>query len=270
MAAAAIAKARRVAWEEHAGLIGRVYGHEQPLLPLRYFQKNFDQFAPGSSLPPSDAEQSDESEEFYASGPAEIETYYQAVNLRARTFFGMLQSGQVVTLGHTADGHLVSIAHSIWSHEDYYIHVPTGDVYEAGFGEMAKKWTAVIFRQPSAPSDAAMFHVQPPIHDNLRLLTMGPVLEAKGSIKKALARVETTGAARKACVAWLTEIMRGSPHERTESVTALWKMALEKWPNNLSHRSFVAARTEAIRASGAIVWATAGAPKKPRGPQSPR
>jgi hypothetical protein len=256
------AKRERTSVEGDAGLIGRVYGHEQPLMPLRYFQGRFDRFLAPPLHPPSQEEDASVSEFYEPKRRPEIDAYYDAVNLRANTLIEMLQDEVVLALGHTGDGHLVTIAHSIWSHEDYYVHPPTGDVYEAGFGDMAKRWTGVILRSPSAARAAsALFHVKPRTFDEVPRST----IEAPNSFvkpSKAIARVETSSASYKACVGWLVEIMRASPTVRSQSSAMLWKEAREKWGRTLSQRSFLDARTEAVRTTGAAVWAAAGAPKK--------
>jgi hypothetical protein len=253
---------RKGPFEEHAGLVGLVYGHDEPLLPLRYFQSNWDE-VPSDSLPVARWEEEDPgvAEYFERKGPPEIDAYYDAVNLRAYALIGMLQSQQVMAFGHSIDGHLIRIAHSIWSHEDYYVHPPTGDIYEAGYGSMTKKWTGVILEAPSTTPPAALFHVKPPTFDVIPPATAEPP-RAHKTPSKAIARVETTGVSYKACVAWLVEIMRASPNERTESIESLSQKARQRWPGTLSHRSFLDARADAIRATGANAWAAAGAPKK--------
>jgi hypothetical protein len=255
--AIAVADQQRVSFEENAGLVVLVSGHDEPLLPLRYFPKDTDEFIaplPDPEEDPAVAEYFDQSH------PPEIEAYYEAVKLRASTLIEMLQGREVLALGHTADGHLMPIAHSIWSHEYYYIHPPTGDIYEAA-ETMTKKWTGAILVSPSAVSSAGLLHVKPPTFDVLPSVTT-ELQRAPNQASKAMVRMETSSASYKACVAWLREIMLASPKVRTESRDELLKEAKRKWPGTLSSRAFLDARNEAIRATGAIAWAAAGAPKK--------
>jgi hypothetical protein len=151
----ALAEKENIPFEEDGGLVGIVYGHDEPLLPLRYFSTEETDL---SSLPlePLTPEEEAISAEYFAGPPPEIEAYYDAVNLHAGTLFRMLQTREVVGLAHTVHGDLVQIAHSIWGHEDFYIHPPTGDIYEACPGRMIKRWTGVIFLHPTSDQ----FHVK--------------------------------------------------------------------------------------------------------------
>jgi hypothetical protein len=277
-----VAEAEQILFDEDAGLVGLVLGHEEPLLPLRYFPREDgdDLLVP---VQVSEAEEDSASAEFFTPWPPEIEAFYDAVNLRARTLIGFLQTEAVIGIGHTVDGHLVLIAHTIWWHEDFYIHPPTGDIYEGGADRMKKRWTGVVLRAPAAGTagfatapeyysgprahieqratpQTGLFHVKPPVHDGI----LPSTIEQQRSMKsaKAIANVETSDASYKACLAWLLEIMRASPDERTESRQGLWKKAQGKWGGSLSERSFITARTEAIRISDAKAWAAAGASRK--------
>lgn len=288
--ATAAAEAQQVLFDDDAGLVGEVYGHDEPLLPLRYFPKDDWDFGL-PPLPPVSPEDVAIWEKYEEPLPTAITDCYDAINLRAITLFQMLQRRKVVGLGHTVDGHPVPLMPTIWSHEDFYIHPPTGDIYEAGPGEMTKRWTGVIlvphsgfplaasaepvgsiptvvldpkyFREPPSEYPTA----QPPVAFHVELIASDGVLpttmETKpASTKKSIAGVEVRKAARKACVAWLDEIMRTSPNERKESKPSLWKKAQKRWPRTLSERSFIAAWAEAINISGAVAWSAAGAPKK--------
>ncbi len=259
-AAMQVAKTSRVACEEDAGLVGLVFGHGEPLLPLRYFSPDECDF---SSLPlePPTPEEVAIDETFFGGGPPEIDAYYSAVNLHALTLIGKLQNREVIGLGHTAQGDLVPIAHSIWSHEDFYVHPPTGDVFEAGYGDMTKKWTGVILVGPNDSLSGSTFHVKGTASDGVPSTTTDHQ-NRPPKPRKALARVETSSASHRECVAWISQIMRASPKERTETRKGLWDRARGKWPNTLSERSFVNAWAEAIRTTGAIAWSAAGAPKK--------
>jgi len=263
-----VAKRERVVFEEDAGLVGMVYGHGEPLLPLRYFSPDECDF---SSLPlePPTPEEAAIDETFFGGGPPEIDAYYNAVNLHALTLIRKLQNREVTGLGHTAQGDLVPIAHSIWSHEDFYVHPPTGDVFEAGYGDMAKKWTGVILVGPNGSLSGNPVHVKGMASHDVPPTTTGHE-NPSPKPRKALARVETSTASYRQCLNWICQIMRASPKERTETRKGLWKKAREKWPNTLSERSFISAWSEAIRTTGAITWSAAGAPKKSAHPKSPR
>jgi hypothetical protein len=153
--ALALAEKENIPFEEDGGLVGIVYGHDEPLLPLRYFSTEESDV---SSLPlePLTPEEEAISAEYFAGPPPEIEAYYDAVNLHAETLFRMLQAREVIGLAHTVHGDLVQLAQSIWGHEDFYIHPPTGDIYEARPGRMTKRWTGVIFSPPLSEQ----FHVK--------------------------------------------------------------------------------------------------------------
>jgi hypothetical protein len=156
--ALALAEKQHIPFEEDAGLVGIVYGHDEPLLPLRYFSTEEVDL---SSLPiePLTPEEEAISAKYFDPLP-EIEAYCDAVNLHAGTLFRMLQAREVVALAHTVRGDLVQLAQSIWDHADFYIHPPTGDIYEACPGRMIKRWTGVIFSAPATLLSSDQFHVK--------------------------------------------------------------------------------------------------------------
>jgi hypothetical protein len=128
---------------------------------------------------------------------------------------------------------------------------------------MTKKWTGVILEATDAHAFGPMFREQPiaslaPDHGSAK------PEQDRSAPTRALAIAETRGDSHLACVNWLAEIMRASPEKRTESREELWEKAHGKWPKTLSHRRFLAAREEAIRLTGAVAWATGGAPAKPQ------
>lgn len=260
--AAAAAKTAHVLFEENAGLIAPVYGHNEPLLPLRFFRKeDLDSGVPDvSDVSGSDQDGGAAWDGIMDRFPQEISDCYGAINARAAAVFDLLQDRAVVGFGHTSDGHFVEIARTIWSHKDFYIHPPTGDIYDAVEGEMTRRWTGVVLTLPAGAPAAAMFHVKPNPSDHVRPSTVEP---KPRSIGKAILGAEAREAAYRACVDWLVAIMRASPTERTESRESLWGMAQQKWPS-LSYRSFLDARAEAIHVTGAVIWGAAGAPRKSR------
>jgi hypothetical protein len=161
--AVSVADARQIPFEEDAGLVVQVLGYDDPALPLRYFAHLVEQ-PDEPPLPESPEEAAISAEYFGVELPPDVQAYYDAVKLRADTLIGMLQQQQVVARGHTMDGHLVQIAHSIWSHLEYYVHPPTGDVYNASTRPMTKRWSGVVLEAPAEPQ----FHVKPTEHHGIR------------------------------------------------------------------------------------------------------
>ena len=252
--AIAVADQQRIPFAEYGGLVCRVSGHDEPLMPLRYFEKDLDDLT-SERLPMASEEEDPEIAKYFdREWPAEVEAYYEAVNLRAYTLVGMLQNQEVQAWGHTVDGHFVRIAHSIWNHPDYYVHPPTGDVYEAGPNTMVKIWTGVVLAEP------AQFHVKPPAFDEVRPATTDADRSPRAASERII-RAETKSPSYKACVGWLLELMQAAPNERI-SRSELWKEAKKKWPGTLTHRQFLKARDEAIDIAKAPDWAKPGAPKK--------
>jgi hypothetical protein len=155
--ALALSEKQGISFQEDAALVDFIAGHDEPLLPLRYFStEEFDLSM--MPLEPSTPEEEAISEKLFGTRPQEIEAYYGAVNLRALTLFRMLQAREVLAFAHTIQGDFVRIAHSIWGHEDFYVHPPTGDIYEAGPSRMIKRWTGVIFSPPTSLSSSDQFH----------------------------------------------------------------------------------------------------------------
>jgi hypothetical protein len=134
---------------------------------------------------------------------------------------------------------------------------------------MKKKWTGVVLELADASCEVELFHVKPIAPHVLLPATPEPPHPLSQS-SKSIARVETSNASRKACVAWLVEIMRASPKVRTLSRDELWQQAHAKWPQTLSFRAFLDARNEAIQVTGASAWAASGAPRKSPHAKSPR
>jgi hypothetical protein len=83
---------------------------------------------------------------------------------------------------------------------------------------------------------------------------------------RATAQIQTKAKSKGECVAWLCEVMRASPTERTHSKAALWKLAQQKWPGTLAGRAFLDAREQAIQETRAFAWGAAGAPGKSKRP----
>jgi hypothetical protein len=169
----------------------------------------------------------------------------------------VLISGKVIVRGtFVATGMVGMIDPLQWTRRGSCIEVQNGDLLEEANNRLVLRWSGLALVVPPTP-----FHVKPPVSDRVLPATTEPQ-RASTKSTKAIARVETSKTSYEACLAWLTQIMRASPDERTESRQSLWKKAQERWPSSLSERSFIAARAEAIRISGATAWGAAGASRK--------
>jgi hypothetical protein len=195
-AANAVADSQRLFFDENAGLIGHFTGHEEPLLALRYFEPAPD--LPNAILQPENAaEAALWAEHFDGKPPPELQAFDADLSLRAQTLIEMLQRRELAARGHTADGHLVAIAQSIWSHPEYYIHPPTGDVYEASARLMKRRWIGIILEMPTASEGKEVFHGKPTAHDQQRPATSearkSRKTVARACIEKALAALWPQG-----------------------------------------------------------------------------
>jgi hypothetical protein len=241
--------------EEHGGLIALFSGHDEPLLPLRYFEES-----PFDRVPPSRiTEADDKADVYFADWPEEIRSYYDTVFMRAETLIEILHSGQVIGVGHTVDGSSVRIRQSIWRHPSFYVEPQTGDIYDASTNPMTRTWSGVAFEQGVAVTSQVSREAD---RGSMNTITCDPQPEPLSGLRRSVARVQTTITARKACVAWLTGLMRLSPEKSTHTNKALWAMARERWPDKLSERAFQEARAEAISLAQAPAWGAAGRPKK--------
>jgi hypothetical protein len=192
--------------------------------------------------------------------PQEVQLAADTVCDRYSALLALLRQKKLEAVGDSSRSRGTNlILSSIWSHPSYYFDAMNGDVLQknenpTGWHDIwLKRWRAVMLQAP--------FHVEPLKSDGLRSTTADRQQALKRSTKTNY-RVETTGASLKACQAWLAEIMKASPHKKTETKQNLWKKAQEKWPGTLSERKFLAARTEAIDITGATAWRTAGVSKK--------
>jgi hypothetical protein len=251
-------------FDEFAGLLKPVFGHDQDLLPLKYFKIEIE-----NDLDPSPLLQAkeDESEEESRLSdlmnrrlpPPQVCAYYDAMTLRARTLMRTLQNREALGMAHAEDGHLVPIAHRIWSHECFFVHPWSGDVYEARPDIMIKKWTGVIVMEPGVLAPSSMSHVKPAAHDQVRSAS----IETQNATNSPVSgRTETKTTSYSACVVWLKELIGNSAAKRSLSKRELWARARDQWPGTLSYRGFEAARDEAIRTIGAADWAKGGRPRK--------
>jgi len=233
-------------FDDDAGLIGPGYGHEEPLIPLRYFKPEREHFG---SAPAEDAIEPDhEAYEFYGpTEPDEADHYHDAVMSRARAFFKLLQDQKVRCLGHTMDGHLIPITRSIWSHEDFYVHPYTGDLYEGCYGgEMVKRWIGVVF-------DPAQSRSSPKVEVASELIVI-----------KVAGRGQASIGAITECKNWLVAEMTKNPTHRPRKKADWRQNAKAEWGSRLSGRGFDRAWDHAIAETGAVAWSSAGAPPGPR------
>jgi hypothetical protein len=209
--------------------------------------------------------------------PLEVVNAAEALKHRYRALISILRRGAVEGLGLPATtGYSDVILRSVWSRKEFYLDASAGDVVQdnpastASYDRLIRRWIGVMLQRPNAVHFhvrdlGAMFHGKPPTHDEL--LPDTPTPQAAPIQKaKAVARVETKVFSRKACEAWLVDMMANSKDKRIHSRSELWAQAQEKWPNTLSERQFQAARAEAIRVTGAFAWGASGAPKQSRHP----
>ncbi len=196
---------------------------------------------------------------------------------------GFLIAGKIIARGtFVRTGMVGAIDPPQWARSGLYVDVHNGDLLEEENYKPVLRWSGLMLIRPTIveslsasdshkafenlhaqhPAATKRFHVKPRAHDLLPPSTI-PTRDS------TLARAETTrqapetrDALYRACVDWLLQIIRASPDTRTESKERLWKKAQEKWPGTLSERSFIAARAEALRTSGASAWSTPGATRK--------
>jgi hypothetical protein len=211
-----------------------------------------------------------------------------AIVYRWRALRDTLSGGKVIVRGtFVATGTIGFIDPLQWTRAGLCVDVRNGDLFEEENNKLTLRWSGLALTTPMvgtarSPSGLEwlpathphqslpphMFHVEPPEPDGARPTTTEPQVAARKS-SKAISRVETKEASRQACLAWLVQLMQANPRERTESRESLWTKAQERWPGSLSERSFLAARAEAIRITGATAWSAAGASRK-SARQSPR
>jgi hypothetical protein len=205
--------------------------------------------------------------------PIEVVIAAEALKHRYRALISILRRGELEGLGLPAtSGYSNVILRSIWSREDFYLDAKAGDVVQDNpestgrYDRIIRRWIGVMLQRSDSGSLrvhdlGAMFHGKPSTHG--QLLSDTPTPQAAPIPKsKSGARVESKISSRKACEAWLIDIIAKSKDKRTHTKTDLWALAQDKWPNTLSERQFQAARAEAIQVTGAFLWGAAGAPKK--------
>jgi hypothetical protein len=144
---------------ETGGLLEIVEGYADPMLPMAFFAEESVglQILPAGTFAP-DTGWCDLLEGL---APPMVEAYYDEVAIRATALVEMLQGREIDSWGHIPDGNLARIAYSIWSHQGFYVHPSTGDIYESTPGGLIKRWTGVVLEPPSAVRPSQMFHEKP-------------------------------------------------------------------------------------------------------------
>jgi len=209
--------------------------------------------------------------------PLELVVAVAALKHRYRCLMALLQTGAMAARGVPARaGFSENIMRSVWSHEDFYLRVATGDVLQDNdqsadqFDRTLRSWIGVVLYKPATPTADANREErrtdfsEPVFHVNNTGSDPSPPNE------KATRRIETAARSYRECVTWLVGIMRASPEIRTATVDEHWDEAKGKWPGTLSRRSFEDARREAIKRAKAQAWTAAGRSKKSPRTNSPR
>jgi hypothetical protein len=206
--------------------------------------------------------------------PLEVVIAVEALKHRYSVLISILRRGDLEGLGLPfVQGHPNLIPRSIWSHEEFWLRTDTGDVLQdnrestSRFDRLSKRWSGVVL-QSRVTADrhvktSEVFHGKPLPRDGLPRPTSEPQ-ENRSRPSRAISRVETKMNSRKACEAWLKEVMERSPADRVWSRSELWEQAQKKWPGTLTFRQFLAARSDAISATKAFAWGAGGAPRKPQ------
>jgi hypothetical protein len=204
---------------------------------------------------------------------------------RLQALRSILADGKLIARGTFATTGMIGTLDALqWRRSGLWVDVRNGDLFEDENNNLVLRWSGLALverRIPGLQTVAGMgieqasylhgdgatareakFHVKRTALDRIRPSTTPQEGASSNKGERALARVETTVTSYNECVAWLVQIMRKSPDERAETKESLWNKAQAKWPGTLSQRSFLSARAEAIRSSGAKVWGAAGASKK--------
>lgn len=204
--------------------------------------------------------------------PLEVVNAAEALKHRYRALISILRRGELEGLGLPAtSGYPDVILRSIWSRREFSLDATNGDVVQDNpestghYDRLIRRWIGVMLRKPSINHPVhdvgTQFYKEPAAHDELLSEALTPRATPIQK-SKVVARVETKSSSRKACQAWLIEIMTKSKNKRTHNKAELWALAQKNWPGTLSGRQFQAARAEAILATGASQWGAAGAPKQ--------
>lgn len=124
---------------EEGGLLTRCYGHDEKLLPVKFASR--DKYE--NALTEEDLDDIDEI--FRPSIPREFSELYHALNSHLFWLFEALRRQELYVVAHTVDGSRVTINHTIWSHDEYYILPRTSDIFEARGPRMIRRWVGAAF-----------------------------------------------------------------------------------------------------------------------------
>jgi len=133
-----------------------VYGHDEEMLPLKWFADRDDPEAPSR----------DEIEKIMEGTvwalprlPAEYRAFCDEVVRRCSTLIEMLTQRRVEGICYTARSkEREPLLHTIWKREEFYILPHTGDLFEARPEKMVLRWTSVALQLPGAE---VAIHAQP-------------------------------------------------------------------------------------------------------------
>jgi hypothetical protein len=126
--------------------------------------------------------------------PLEIVISAEALLQRYRALMNMLRRCELEVYGiGEKSGQVERIPGSIWAHEDFHLNAQ-GDVFQNNpecenppLDRFNRRWAAIEFRAPDATlAVAPVFHVKPPMHDELRSATdQGDILVSVRQRSKA-------------------------------------------------------------------------------------
>ncbi|WP_144031460.1 hypothetical protein [Bradyrhizobium cosmicum] len=206
--------------------------------------------------------------------PLEVVIAVEALKHRYCVLISILRRGDVEGHGLPfVQGHPNLIPRSVWSHEEFWLRMNTGDVLQdnrdsrSRVDRLSKRWSGVVLQSRATANRHVktneVFHGKPLTYQGLPWSTSEPPDNRSRSLR-ATSRVEAKMKSRKDCEAWLREVMERSPADRVWSKSELWEQAQKKWPGTLTLRQFIAARSDAISATNAFAWGAGGAPRRPQ------
>jgi hypothetical protein len=178
----------------------------------------------------------------------------------------MLGGGSLVAYGtFSTTGLEQAISPRQWLRANISVDVRNSDFIDGVDGKSGPRWTGLFLSLPSPDSVAT-----PALQLREASLTTTNENQAHSESQISRKNLVSSAATFSACKNWLIEAMRSSPGTRIETKAWWWKKAQEKWIKSLSRRGFDAAWAEAVRATRAAAWASAGAPRKSPQPESAR
>jgi hypothetical protein len=142
-------KAEGKPFYDNAGFMEPVYGHDELMLPLKMFaEKDYEKLSHDEY---EAIALNSEWNELLPRWPKEHTLFRDELELRCFTLIGMLQHREIDGVCYTSGkGERESLLHTVWSRDDLYVHIRTGDLYEARRLRMIKRWVAVAFQLPGA------------------------------------------------------------------------------------------------------------------------